>query len=64
MLFNSSEFRYVCKYELTSLDHNGAYLLDGHLAPNDEVKPYAADTKEAEKLWKLSEELVQENFTY
>ncbi|XTI90829.1 WW domain-containing oxidoreductase, partial [Cenococcum geophilum] len=45
-------------------DYNGAYLLDGHLAPDDEIKPYAVDPKEAEGLWKLSESLLEEDLAY
>ena len=41
---------------------NGAYLLDAHVAPPDEIKPYAIDRNEAEKLWELSEDIVGEKF--
>ena len=57
------KYRYA-RYTLTISDYNGAYLLDGHLAPDDEIKPYAVDPKEAERLWKLSESLVEEDLAY
>lgn len=41
---------------------NGAYLMDCQIAPEEEVKPYAADKELAEKLWVLSQELVGEKF--
>ena len=46
--------------------HNGTYLTDSHVADpyTDTVKPYAVDGVEADRLWKLSEELVGEKFTY
>lgn len=47
-------------------DHNGTFLLDCHVAdPNvDFVMSWAASEVEAEKLWKLSEELVGEKFEW
>ncbi|KAF8880102.1 hypothetical protein CPB84DRAFT_1828304 [Gymnopilus junonius] len=46
--------------------HNGAYLLDCHVANpfNDSIKPWATSPVEAEKLWRLSEELVGQKFSY
>ncbi|EPQ53758.1 NAD P-binding protein [Gloeophyllum trabeum ATCC 11539] len=44
--------------------HNGVYLQDCQLAPEDETKPYAVDKKSAERLWKLSEEIVGQKFVY
>ena len=44
-------------------DHNGAYCQDGQIAP-EQAKPYAVDKAEAEKLWKLSEEIVGQKFNY
>ncbi|KAH6676943.1 WW domain-containing oxidoreductase [Plectosphaerella plurivora] len=46
--------------------NNGAYLIDGHVADPlvDTVKPWATSAVEAERLWKLSEELVGEKFQY
>lgn len=47
-------------------DHNGAYLQDSHIADpwTETVKPWATSPIEAERLWKLSEELVGEKFSY
>ncbi|KFZ23638.1 hypothetical protein V502_01881 [Pseudogymnoascus sp. VKM F-4520 (FW-2644)] len=46
--------------------YNGAYLLDSHVADPllDTVKPWATSRFEAERLWKLSEKLVGEEFLY
>lgn len=41
---------------------NGAYLLDAAVAPEAEIKPYAVDKREAERLWKVSEEIVGQEF--
>ncbi|OCK75776.1 NAD(P)-binding protein [Lepidopterella palustris CBS 459.81] len=45
---------------------NGAYLLDCHVGDpfTETVKPWAISPIEAEKLWKLSEKLVGQQFTY
>ncbi|KAF7122185.1 hypothetical protein CNMCM5793_000142 [Aspergillus hiratsukae] len=47
-------------------EHNGKYLTDCHVADPwvDTVKPWATSQIEAERLWKLSEELVGEKFSY
>ncbi|KAF8886636.1 hypothetical protein CPB84DRAFT_1816715 [Gymnopilus junonius] len=48
------------------LPHNGAYLLDCRIADplTDMIKPWATSPFEAEKLWRLSEELVGQKFLY
>lgn len=55
-------------YRLTlgNADHNGAYLENSHVAdPQVEtVMPWATHPCEAERLWKLSEKLVGQDFTY
>lgn len=45
---------------------NGAFLTDCHIADpyKEEVYPWATSKVEADKLWKLSEELVQQEFSY
>ncbi|CAG7969767.1 unnamed protein product [Penicillium salamii] len=54
----------------TNLHHfqvdNGAYLIDSHVADPlvDTVKPWATSSFEAERLWKLSETLVGQQFAY
>ncbi|KAK3319603.1 hypothetical protein B0T19DRAFT_269566 [Cercophora scortea] len=47
-------------------DHNGAYLQDSHVADpwTDTVKPWGTSLVEAERLWKLSEKLVGQEFSY
>ena len=45
-------------------DHNGSFLLNSQLAPPDEIHPYAADKGNAEELWKISERIVGETFSY
>ncbi|KAI0695684.1 NAD(P)-binding protein [Cerioporus squamosus] len=45
-------------------EHNGAYLQDCQLAPDDDLKPYAIDKNSAARLWKLSEELVGQTFDF
>ncbi|KAL4942590.1 hypothetical protein BDV06DRAFT_159389 [Aspergillus oleicola] len=47
-------------------DQNGAYLQDCHVADpwTETVKPWATDKTEAERLWKLSEKLVGQVFSY
>jgi hypothetical protein len=60
----------LVRLELLSLtdttEHNGKYLIDCHVADPwvDTVKPWATSAIEAERLWKLSEELVGEKFSY
>ncbi|TVY17544.1 Short-chain dehydrogenase TIC 32-like protein [Lachnellula arida] len=46
--------------------HNGGYLLDSHVADplKDTVKAWAVSSFEAERLWKLSEKLVGQEFSY
>ncbi|KAF8875263.1 putative short-chain dehydrogenase [Gymnopilus junonius] len=46
--------------------HNGAYLLDCRVADplTDTIKPWATSPFEAEKLWRLSEKLVGQKFSY
>ncbi|KAI2731898.1 hypothetical protein CBS147332_1037 [Penicillium roqueforti] len=53
-------------FEPSLRDHNGAYLQDCHVADpwTDTIKPWATDKVEAEKLWKLSEKLVGQEFRY
>lgn len=50
----------------SSLEHNAAYLQDSHIANPyvDTLKPYATDGIEANRLWKLSEKLVGQDFAY
>ncbi|MCJ1355585.1 MAG: hypothetical protein MMC33_005577 [Icmadophila ericetorum] len=52
--------------EYSGSQHNGAYLVDSHIADPDvdTVKHHALDHIEADRLWKLSEELVGQKFEY
>ena len=52
--------------DLCTLDHSGAYLIDAHIADPlvDTVKPWATSSFEAERLWKMSEKLVGQEFAY
>ncbi|KAL6913634.1 hypothetical protein ACHAPO_003375 [Fusarium lateritium] len=47
-------------------DHNGAYLLDCRLADPfaDTVRPWATSSTEAELLWRLSEKMVGQKFSF
>lgn len=45
------------------LAYNGAYLEDGNVFPDRQPLP-ASNLEEAERLWKLSEELVGQTFEY
>lgn len=54
-------------YPANSLpDKNGAYLIDCRVSDpwEDTVLPWATSPVEAERLWKLSEKLVGEEFAY
>lgn len=54
------------KSDLDCLAHNGTYLFDCHAADpwTETVKPWATSPVEAERLWKLSERLVGQEFHY
>jgi hypothetical protein len=45
-------------------DKSGAYLVDCKVDHQSPVMEYALDKGNAEKLWKLSEELVGQTFEY
>ncbi|KAJ3498387.1 hypothetical protein NLG97_g1165 [Lecanicillium saksenae] len=53
-------------FEPSLKNNNGVYLENSHVAdPNVEtVKPWATSAVEAERLWKLSEKLVGQEFSY
>lgn len=46
--------------------HNGKYLLRCGLADpfTEIVRPWATDSTEAERLWRLSEDIVGQKFSY
>lgn len=46
------------------IDQNGAYLTDCKVVPSNLIMAHAVDRNVAERLWKLSEELVGEKFSY
>lgn len=43
--------------------HNGAYLTDGNLAKEGDLRP-TARTIDDERVWELSEKLVDQKFRY
>lgn len=47
-------------------EHNGVYFKDCAVASqyDDDVWPWATDKIEADRLWKLSEKLVGQEFNY
>ncbi|KAL2015320.1 hypothetical protein VTK56DRAFT_5802 [Thermocarpiscus australiensis] len=47
-------------------DHKFAYLTDAHIADpwTETIKPWATSSIEAERLWKVSEKLVGQEFVY
>ncbi|KAL0943162.1 short-chain dehydrogenase reductase family [Colletotrichum truncatum] len=52
--------------DLKATDVNGKYFQDCHVADqyNEEVYPWATDKTDADRLWKLSEKLVGEEFKF
>ncbi|KAI0747065.1 hypothetical protein C8Q80DRAFT_1179123 [Daedaleopsis nitida] len=54
----------VAAFDPALNEHSGAYLQDCQLAPTGYPRPYAADKGNAEKLWKLSEEIVGQTFSW
>ncbi|KAI9734372.1 MAG: hypothetical protein M1834_002478 [Cirrosporium novae-zelandiae] len=53
----------VAAFDPSISDQNGAYLQDCKV-DMEACKPYAKDKNEAERLWKLSESLVGQEFSY
>ncbi|PNP59023.1 hypothetical protein THARTR1_01271 [Trichoderma harzianum] len=53
-------------FEPSLKEHNGVYLEDAHIAdPHVQtVKPWGTSKVEADRLWKLSEKLVGQEFSY
>ncbi|PON28915.1 WW domain-containing oxidoreductase [Trichoderma gamsii] len=53
-------------FEPSLKEQNGAYLEDSHVADpyTNTVKPWATSSIEADRLWKLSEKLVGQEFQY
>ncbi|KIH91986.1 hypothetical protein SPBR_01874 [Sporothrix brasiliensis 5110] len=45
-------------------EHNGAYLEDSQVVDVKQIQSWARDTVEAQMLWRLSEEMVSETFSY
>lgn len=44
--------------------HNGAFLTDCKVVPAEEIWSWGRDAVDAEKLWKISEDLVGQKFEY
>ncbi|PWY65899.1 NAD(P)-binding protein, partial [Aspergillus eucalypticola CBS 122712] len=53
----------VAAYDPSISDKNGSYMVNNQVN-NDEAVDYALDPKNAERLWKLSEEIVGQKFEY
>lgn len=53
---------YVVSLLIHSLDYNGGYL--ENCTVYKPIKPWASDPEGARKLWILSEEMVEERFTF
>ncbi|KAK5046857.1 hypothetical protein LTR84_007211 [Exophiala bonariae] len=51
-------------FDPTLKDYNGRFLSDVEPLDLDEIQPHAISSREAKKLWKLSEELVGQKFEY
>lgn len=53
-------------FEPSLKEHNGVYLEDAHIADPyvQTVKPWGTSKVEADRLWKLSEKLVGQEFSY
>jgi len=49
-------------FDPTIAEHNGAYLVESRLAKPEEIRNKATDKEQAEKLWKLSNEIVGQEF--
>lgn len=45
-------------------EYNGRYLSDVEPVDLDELQAYAISSRDARKLWKLTEELVGQKFEY
>ena len=43
---------------------NGRYMEDANVAPNETIRAWARDRWEAERLWKVSEEIVGQEFDW
>jgi hypothetical protein len=46
------------------LEDNGGYLEDSHVLNSEDIRCWGRDPVEAERLWKLTEEIVGEKFDY
>lgn len=54
----------VAAFDPNLKDFNGRYFEDSNAVPLEEVRCWARDPVEAERLWKVSEELVGQKFEY
>lgn len=61
-LSNGTATHVVAAHDPGIANHNGAYLLDCRLAKPEEVRSNAYDPVQAERLWKLSEDIVGQKF--
>lgn len=44
--------------------NNGSFLQDSHITPLEDMYPWGRDPIDAEKLWILSERIVDQKFDY
>ncbi|MCJ1324247.1 hypothetical protein MMC10_000909 [Thelotrema lepadinum] len=51
-------------FEPNLKEYNGRYLEDSEITPKERIRAWARDEIEAERLWKVSEEIVGQNFAY
>jgi hypothetical protein len=51
-------------FTITLLELNGSYLSDSKVVNRNQVHSWGRDPIDAEKLWKLSEKLVSQEFAY
>ena len=59
---NGTSTHVVASFDPEIASQNGSYLLNCRLALPEEVRSGAYDPVQAEKLWKLSEEIVGQKF--
>ena len=54
----------VASFDPSLKEYNGRYLEDSNAVPLEQVRCWARDSVEAERLWKVSEEIVGQKFEY
>ena len=54
----------LAAFEPSLKAYNGRFLDDSNVVPVEKVRSWARDPYEAERLWKVSEEIVGQKFEY